>query len=385
MRRLWCCAVAFLTAGLLPGGVLAQSGIGLNEVYSRGTNENPDWIELYNADVQPVDVTGFKIYDNAGKAGTKPKKEFAPGSVVPALGVLVVVTEDGTASAFGLSSHGETVWLEDATGTVIDSVAFPALAKTESYARYPDGGAWKTVARVTRGALNGAIRMNEIYSRGTSADPDWIEVYNDLPDSVDLTGYKIYDKAGQAGTKPKKEFPAVTKIPGKSVFVIVTDNTGVASDFGLSTGGEKVWLEDPTGVVIDSVAFPAMETSQSYSRVPDGGPWQLVSTITRGTSNGSPVKVWDRPPAPHEYRLGQNYPNPFNPTTYIALHLPKPTHVNLSVFNVIGQKVMALVDGEMSAGDHQLAVDGSQLPSGVYLYMLRTRDYTATRRMVLLK
>ncbi len=385
MGKLWCCAAVLLIGGLLTGVVLAQSAIVLNEVYSRGTNENPDWIELYNTDVQPVDIAGFKIYDSGGKGGTKPKKEFPAGTLVPALGVLVVVTEDGTASAFGLSSSGETVWLEDATGTVIDSVAFPALATTESYARYPDGGAWQTVARVTQGALNGAIRMNEIYSRGTTTDPDWIEVYNDLPDSVDISGYKIYDNAGQAGTKPKKEFPAGTKIPGKGVFVIVTDNTGAASDFGLSSGGEKVWLEDAAGAVIDSVAFPAMETTQSYSRVPDGGPWQLVSTITRGTSNGSPVKVWDRPTAPTAYHLEQNYPNPFNPTTYIALHLPKSTHVNLSLFNVIGQKVLEVVDAEMAAGDHLLTVDGSQLPSGVYLYMLRTQDYTATRRMVLLK
>ncbi|MBC7187616.1 MAG: lamin tail domain-containing protein [Calditrichaeota bacterium] len=385
MKKLSYGAAFMVAAWLLAGALYAQSAILLNEVYSRGTNENPDWIELYNASSQTVDITGFKIYDSGGKAGTKPKKEFPAGTVIPPLGVYVVVTEDGTASAFGLSSSGETVWLEDATGAVIDTVAFPALATTESYGRYPDGGPWQILKRVTRGSLNGVLRMNEIYSRGTTSDPDWIEVYNATLDTVDISGYKIYDNGGKAGTKPKKLLPAGTVLPPHGFFVIVTDNTGDPADFGLSSSGEWAWLEDADGVVIDSVAFPAMDVTQSYSRVPDGGPWELVSVITRGGSNGSPVRVAEQPAVLGTYHLSQNYPNPFNPTTYVDVYLPSNTHVSMVIFNALGQKVKEVVNAPLAAGSHRIVVDGSDLPSGVYLYRLQAGEFTATRRMVLLK
>ena len=131
------------------------------------------------------------------------------------------------------------------------------------------------------------IKMNEIYSRGTTTDPDWIEIYNESNKAVDISGYKIYDSGGQSGSKPKMEFPANTVIPAKGFYVIVTDvptSTNPAG-FGLSSSGEEVWLEDKSGTVIDHVAFIAMDVTQSYARIPDGGPWQLTNTITKGSSN----------------------------------------------------------------------------------------------------
>jgi hypothetical protein len=129
------------------------------------------------------------------------------------------------------------------------------------------------------------IKINEIYSRGTTTDPDWIEIYNASSFPVNITGYKIYDVGGQSGTKAKKEFPAGTIIPAKGYYVIVTDGTGT-SDFGLSSAGEEVWLEDAAGKVIDDVTFPAMDVTQTYSRIPDGGTvWTLTSNMTRGAAN----------------------------------------------------------------------------------------------------
>ena len=129
------------------------------------------------------------------------------------------------------------------------------------------------------------VKINEIYSRGTTTDPDWIEIYNASSVAVNITGYKIYDVGGQSGTKAKKEFPAGTIIPAKGYYVIVTDGTGT-SDFGLSSAGEEVWLEDAAGKVIDDVTFLAMDVTQTYARVPDGSAtWQLTSNMTRGASN----------------------------------------------------------------------------------------------------
>ena len=275
--------------------------IRLNEIYSRGIDEYPDWIEVVNTSAEPVNISGYKIYDSGGQSGSKPKREFPAGTTVPANGfVIIVVADAGSAvpagSDFGLGSGGEQVWLENSSGTVIDDVTFPALAVTQSYGRHPDGnGSWQILEVVTPEAANdnstpSPIVINEIFSRGADPDFDWIEIYNNSASPVDISGYKIYDGGGQAGTKPKMEFAAGTTIAANGVIVIVVDDATTAnpvdSDFGLGSGGEQVWLENASGTVINTVTFPALLETQSYGRMPDGTyNWQILNTITKGTAN----------------------------------------------------------------------------------------------------
>jgi len=275
--------VLFSAFMVLESGV-SQAAVVLNEIFSKGSDTNLDWIEIYNGSAEQVDVSGYKIYDSAGQAGTKTKKEFPAGTVIPANGFFVIVTDDTSASGFGLSSSGEEVWLEDATGAVIDNVVFPTLQATQTYGRIPDGGAWKVLDIITRGTSNSLVKMNEVFSRGTDTDPDWIELYNGSTEQMDLSGYKIYDSGGQTGEKPKKEIPAGTVMLPNSFLVIVTDDTA-ASAFGLSNKGDEVWLEDATGTVVDNVLIPALADTESYGRIPDGGIWQILTTITRGLTN----------------------------------------------------------------------------------------------------
>ena len=268
----------------------------MNEIFSRGNAENPDWIELYNASTVAANIGGFKIYDSGGQAGTKPKKEVPVGTILAPGAFFVIVVDDADASGFGLSSGGEQVWLENADGLVIDNITFPALTETESYGRYPDGTAnLQVLSVITKGAKNDNstppptinIKMNEILSRGTATDPDWVEIFNASAVSVDLSGYKIYDSGGNAGTKPKKEFPAGTIIPAGGFFVIVVDDAD-PSGFGLSSGGEQVWLENAGGTIIDDITFPAMIEGQSYGRKPDGSANFFIFTeITKGGSNNN--------------------------------------------------------------------------------------------------
>jgi len=262
----------------------------MNEVYSRGVPSNPDWIEIYNPNSDSINLSGYKIYNLGGKNGTKPKKSFPAGAMIPANGLFVIVVNDTTTtSGFDLSTTGETVWFENGSGTVIDSLAIPALGTDTSYARKPDGAnTWVTATPPTKGVANAflPIVMNELFSRGVPGNLDWIEMYNSNAISVDISGYKIYDAGGQGGTKPKKGFPAGTIIPAKGYFVITVDSTD-ASGFGLSSTGEPVWLENASGNVIDNVALPAVPaTTQSYGRYPDGGStWQILNTITRDAAN----------------------------------------------------------------------------------------------------
>lgn len=83
-------------------------------------------------------------------------------------------------------------------------------------------------------------------------------------------------------------------IPAGGFFVIVTDDA-VESGFGLSSGGEQIWLEDATGTIIDDITFPAMIEGQSYGRKPDGSADFFIFTeITRGTSNNNAATLTKR-------------------------------------------------------------------------------------------
>jgi hypothetical protein len=83
--------------------------------------------------------------------------------------------------------------------------------------------------------------------------------------------------------------------------------------------------------------------------------------------------------------LSQNYPNPFNAETKIRFRLNENARIHLAVYNVLGQKVEVLADGEYPAGNHFVTWVGGDLPSGVYFYRLMLDDDSISRRMILLR
>ena len=88
---------------------------------------------------------------------------------------------------------------------------------------------------------------------------------------------------------------------------------------------------------------------------------------------------------PDSYDLSQNYPNPFNPVTVIRFQLPEAAKVKLVVYNLLGQVVRTLADGNFEAGSYQKNFDGTDLSSGIYIYELRANDIVLKHKMVLMK
>jgi hypothetical protein len=88
---------------------------------------------------------------------------------------------------------------------------------------------------------------------------------------------------------------------------------------------------------------------------------------------------------PKEYALDQNYPNPFNPSTMINYQLPKTSDVELSIYNLLGQKVVTLVSERMEAGYHQVEWDASGLSSGVYFYRITAGEFVQVKKMILVR
>jgi len=107
-------------------------------------------------------------------------------------------------------------------------------------------------------------------------------------------------------------------------------------------------------------------------------------------TSGNSVKDNVHQHNPQGYRLSQNYPNPFNSGTTIKYHLPKAGKVSVEVYDISGQEIRVLVDGENTAGEHQVIWDGrdrygNQVPSGLYLYQLRLGSYCEVKKMLLIK
>lgn len=88
---------------------------------------------------------------------------------------------------------------------------------------------------------------------------------------------------------------------------------------------------------------------------------------------------------PGKFALSLNYPNPFNPITKIKFAIPKESFVNLSVFNAVGELISTLVAKQLSPGFYEYEYDGSNIPSGVYLYKLEAEEYIDAKKMILLK
>ncbi|MCH8496393.1 MAG: T9SS type A sorting domain-containing protein, partial [Balneolales bacterium] len=88
---------------------------------------------------------------------------------------------------------------------------------------------------------------------------------------------------------------------------------------------------------------------------------------------------------PAEVVLHQNFPNPFNPSTVISFDIPEQSHVELTVFTVLGQRVITLQQGYLSAGSHTLQFDAARLSSGVYVIQLNVDGRRFSRSMTLLK
>ncbi|MCP4568450.1 MAG: T9SS type A sorting domain-containing protein [FCB group bacterium] len=99
----------------------------------------------------------------------------------------------------------------------------------------------------------------------------------------------------------------------------------------------------------------------------------------------------DRPGIlPARYSLNQNYPNPFNPTTAISYSLEKRSEVNISIFNILGQKVSMLIDESKPAGSYRVYWDGTDdngrnVATGLYFYRITAGDFVKARKMLLLK
>jgi len=113
--------------------------------------------------------------------------------------------------------------------------------------------------------------------------------------------------------------------------------------------------------------------------------YRLKQIDTDGTVTFSDIVRADLATVVREYALQQNYPNPFNPTTTIAFSLKEDGFVKLRLFNMLGQQVVELVNGQLKAGPHTAILDARNLSSGTYLYILEVNGFRGQKRLQIIK
>lgn len=105
----------------------------------------------------------------------------------------------------------------------------------------------------------------------------------------------------------------------------------------------------------------------------------IYSILTGVNENTASVSV------PEQFELYQNYPNPFNPVTNIKFSLPENGNISLKLYDRLGKEVETLAEGFRNAGTYEINFNASELSSGIYFYKIITNDYSATKKMMLIK
>ena len=149
-----------------------------------------------------------------------------------------------------------------------------------------------------------------------------------------------------------------------------------------------VTTEDGAVIILagDSSTIATGDTVTIYSIVAFGADEnEMLANMSVAEGKLGITGISDNNILPSNFVLRQNYPNPFNPSTIISFNLPVQQHVKLAVYNAIGQEVRVLLNGETSAGYHQVVFNAENLPSGIYFYKLFGNQYSSTKKMILVK
>jgi len=126
------------------------------------------------------------------------------------------------------------------------------------------------------------------------------------------------------------------------------------------------------------------QSSVDISNVVVSGPKGNIASVSSNVISAE-VKL-----VPGVFALHQNYPNPFNPLTEIQFDIPSATQINVSIFNLMGQKVKTLVNEQVAPGYHAVQWDGTNengfsVSTGMYFYTLNTGNHSAMKKMLFLK
>jgi len=261
------------------------------------------------------------------------------------------------------------------------------------------------------------IVINEInYNSSDEFDPkDWIEIYNNGIENVDISGWVFTDE----DEDHRYTLPDSTIIDSGGYIVLAQDvnaffnlfneaqNVFGPFEFGLSGGGESISLFDISDILIDQLEY---DDALPWPIEPDGNgptlelkspelPNELAESWSYSSGNGTPgylnsvtesLNADIASTVPDKYFLYPAYPNPFNSNIKIRFNIPDKQILKISILNILGETVRVLRNHKFTAGSHTLVWDGKNdygqdLSTGLYFCTLNTEKFKDSIKLLLVK
>ena len=241
-------------------------------------------------------------------------------------------------------------------------------------------------------SINGNLVINEFMAdnENTVADQDgdyddWIELYNNGNDDINLNGYYLSDDASDPY---QWTFPDTTLMTGEYLIVWADkDETqeGLHANFKLSKSGETIVLSSNNQELLDEISFLEQKTDTSYGRFPNGTGEFFEMLPTFGQENtGIITSVNDGiEMVSTDFVLHQNRPNPFNSTTTIEFSLNESDMVTLGVYNSYGNLIKTLVSQYLPDGNHSYLFESEGISKGLYFYTLDVGGNQKHKKMII--
>ena len=228
-------------------------------------------------------------------------------------------------------------------------------------------------------SMESASAQSVTFTKEDSADWTLPENQDIITENVAITrkhNQSIFNIAQEEGYSAPNGSPVDTEWAHGMTAEMLPDDY---SNFVIMHGG------DPHSLIGDTVSFHLITDDlyfdvifNSYTGGNNGGGFSYTRTqyVLSIDETANLIKV---------YSLNQNYPNPFNPVTTISYDIPTESNVTLTIYDITGRMVKALINETQQAGMKQIMWNATDVSSGVYIYRIQAGDFTQTRKMILLK
>jgi len=357
-----------------------------------------DWIELYNNSEALINLSGYYLTDDMD---TLKMWKIPIGTTISAKGYLIFWASGDNKNRhtnFKLGVDGETIALVMPDGnTIVDSVKYPVQTSNVSYGRTSDGAkTWIFFEEPTYNKANSKpdsdilpVVINEFMASNsktikdeTGAYPDWIELYNNSDNQIDISGFYLTDK-------PKREpsmwrIPNGTKLSTRGFLLIWADSDPkdgpYHTNFNLGKDGDSIAIYSTDGkTLVDMIAFGSQQTDISYGRKSDGeDSWMFLNTSTPGKTNiTTGIEEFET-----EITIF-NYPHPFKDETIFEINLTDNTELSFVVVDILGMEVFKYDFGFVNTGLYESKFSRNSLPEGIYFYSVKAGTQFRSGKLII--